>query len=693
MKIKSIYISSLEVGAGALSISIGMMQFLKQNYHKVAFFRPIIKDIDDNSINFMLEHFNLQQDKNSTYGFTIEQLQKKLAKKKDDEVYEVLIEKFQKLQNQYDFVLCQGQCKEFLSTTIDFDINLTLAKHFNSPFISILNARGKSNTQILEEINIEANTIIKEKANHFATFVNHVKKSNIKKLQKSISSQNSLTFFIPEIKDLFKLTMSEIKESLDATLIFGDSKNLNQKISDIKIASMTLENFLLRIKKESLIVVSGDRSDIILGTLGAIVSKTMPHVSGVILTGDLKPKEPIMTLLKGFKNKNVCILSIDTDTYQTSLNVTKIRPIITSKNDTKIALILGTFTKYVNNKILIKSLNLVNTNIMTPIMFEFNLFEKARMSKKHIVLNESSDDRILRAAEILLHRRVVDITLLGNEDKILYRADILGLNLKKANIIDPNSSVLTKKFTKEFYNLRKSKGISIEEATEIMEKSSTYFATMMVHLGYADGMVSGAIATTANTIRPVLQIIKTKPDIDIVSSVFFMCFDTKVLVYGDCAINPSPNANELSQIAISSANTANQFGINPKIAMLSYSTGNSGSGKNVDLVNKATSQVKKINSSLIIEGPIQYDAAIDKKTALKKSPNGVLKGNATVLIFPDLNTGNNTYKAVQRSSGAIAIGPILQGLNKPINDLSRGCKVVDIVNTVTITAIQAQSIK
>ncbi len=690
MKIKSIYISSLEASAGNLSISIGLMRLFKQNFHKVAFFRPVIKKKEDNDINFMLKYFELKQDKKDTFGFLVSDVQHMLAINESHKLYEELIEKVQILEQNYDFVLIQGVSKEALSSTIDFDINLIFAKHFNSPFISLLNGKNKTNDKIYEEMRLEAKSIEKEGCNHFATFVNKIDKANYNSIKALISKCSYLTFFIPFIEELEKLTMSDIKSNLTCELFFGKTKNLNQKISDIKIASMTLENYLKWVKKENLIIVSGDRSDIILGSLNAIHSRNMPHISGIILTGGLKPDESIMKLLEGFKDIGICLLSVDTDTYQTSLNMQNIRPQLTHKSYTKIALILGVFSNYIDIDLLTKSLNLTTSNIMTPIMFEFNLFKRAKKDKKHIVLNESDDDRILRACEILLYQDIVDITLIGNKNDILHKANLLGIDLLKANIINPLTSSLTDKFAKEYYDLRKSKGILMEYAQDVMQTNTIYFATMMVHLGYADGLVSGAIGTTANTVRPALRIIKTRPNIDIVSSVFFMCFDTKVLVYGDCAINPSPNAKELSQIAISSAHTASLFGIEPKVAMLSYSTGDSGIGEGVELVKVATKLTKEADDSIVIEGPIQYDAAIDKKTASIKSPNSKLQGEASVLIFPDLNTGNNTYKAVQRSSDAVAIGPILQGLNKPINDLSRGCKVIDIVNTVAITAIQAQ---
>ncbi|MEA3314915.1 MAG: phosphate acetyltransferase, partial [Campylobacterota bacterium] len=322
-------------------------------------------------------------------------------------------------------------------------------------------------------------------------------------------------------------------------------------------------------------------------------------------------------------------------------------------------------------------------------MFQYNIFKKARENKKTIVLPESFDSRILKATQISIVSQIANIILLGDKKKLLNKASSIGVDISKATIIDPKNSKYTQKFAQQFYDIRKNKGLLEEEALDIITNDFTYFATMMVHNNIANGMVSGAVNTTANTIRPAFQIIKTKPESDVVSSIFFMCFDTKVLVYGDCAVNPEPSASELATIAIDSSITAQKFNIEPKIAMLSYSTGDSGIGKDVDKIKKATSIIKDKQPSLDIEGPIQYDAAIDKTIAKQKLPNSKVAGDANLFIFPDLNTGNNTYKAVRDASGAIAIGPILQGLNKPINDLSRGCIVEDIVNTIAITAIQA----
>jgi phosphate acetyltransferase len=308
------------------------------------------------------------------------------------------------------------------------------------------------------------------------------------------------------------------------------------------------------------------------------------------------------------------------------------------------------------------------------------------------VLPEGTEERILRAAEILLLRDVVNLTLLGNPEEVRQKISSLGIEAEGINIIDPLSSRVRELYAHTYHEMRTHKGVSQEMAFDVMADSS-YFATLMVYHGHADGMVSGAVHTTSHTIRPAFEVIRTRPGFSIVSSVFFMCLPDRVLVFGDCAVNPDPSAEQLADIAVSSVETAKMFGIEPYVAMLSYSTGESGKGEEVEKVRKATSLVKELRPDIKIEGPIQYDAAIDVGVARTKLPGSEVAGHATVFVFPDLNTGNTTYKAVQRSANAVAIGPVLQGLKKPVNDLSRGCTVTDIVNTVAITAIQAQAIR
>jgi phosphate acetyltransferase len=454
---------------------------------------------------------------------------------------------------------------------------------------------------------------------------------------------------------------------------------------------MELPNFLKYLQEGTVVITPGDRADILLATVLADLSGSYPRLAGIILTGGLKPADSVKKLVDGFNNKSkLPIISVETDTFTTAIHVSKVEGALVADNKRKIASALGIFEAGVNIRELGDRLTGSSSKRITPLMFEYDLVQRAKSQKQHIVLPEGEEPRILQAAELLLLRQVCEITLLGNQKKIHQQVSALGLNLDRANIIDPTASYFRKDYAQTYHELRKHKGVTKEAAFDIMADPS-YYGTMMVYKGHAGGMVSGAINTTAHTIRPALEFVKMKPGCSIVSSVFFLCLADRVLVFGDCAVNPNPDEQQLADIAISSADTALAFGIEPKVAMLSYATGDSGKGKDVDKVREAMRIAKEARPDLKMEGPIQFDAAADPEVARIKLPNSEIAGKATVFIFPDLNTGNNTYKAVQRSANALAIGPVLQGLNKPVNDLSRGCTVADIVNTVAITAIQAHA--
>lgn len=697
MKTKSLYISSLEPSVGSLIVTMGIMEHLKGRLGKVAFFRPIILGSSevDKDIDFMMSRYPLGLEHDETYCCTVNEAEGLIAQNKYHEVLENIIEKFKRLERRYDFVLIEGLNQSYFSNTLDFDINLSIAKNLNSPFVSILKGKDKELTVIKDEIYIEAEAIKSAGCQHFATFVNRLgedESEELKRLVLTQSLQKAPLYFLPEVPELNTPAVADIMKELGCTYRFGEENDLARIVKQSKIAAMRLENFLEFIEEGDLVITSGDRSDILAGCLSTAFSKNYPTIAGILLTGGIVPHPSIQRLFNGFRDFSLPILSVDTDTYTTAVNVAAVRATMSANNERKIALAQGLFASNVNVREIEERIDTESSSpSMTPNMFEYALFERARENRKRIVLPESGDERILRATEILLRRDVADIILLGEKGEVEHKSSLLGLDISKATIIDPRTSPWMEEFVTSFYELRKGKGVSLSDARDTMMMSN-YFGTMMVYLGYADGMVSGADHTTQETIRPALQIIKTKPNISIVSSLFFMCLDTKVLVYGDCAVNQDPDAQELAQIAISCADTAKMFGIEPKIAMLSYSTGDSGKGDEVEKVRLATKLVHEKRADLPVEGPIQYDAAIDPDVAMSKLPNSEVAGQATVFIFPDLNTGNNTYKAVQRSSGAVAMGPVLQGLNKPINDLSRGCLVADIVNTVAITAIQAGEI-
>jgi phosphate acetyltransferase len=418
-------------------------------------------------------------------------------------------------------------------------------------------------------------------------------------------------------------------------------------------------------------------------------SGTFPALAGIILTGGYDIPDTIRRLSEGV-DQDLPIALTDLGTFRTAERLMTVRGPMTKSSTVKLETARRVFAESVDQAALLSAIAVPSSNVRTPLMFEHQLMERARANRKRIVLPESTDDRILEAAAILLRRGVADLILLGDEKRVRARASALGLDLDVAQIISTNDAELSERFAATYAEARAHKGMTIERAREIIPDVS-YFGTMMVHLGLADGMVSGAINTTAHTIRPALEFVKTKPGVSTVSSVFLMCLADRVLVYGDCAVIPEPTTEQLADIAISSAETARQFGIEPRVAMLSYSTGSSGTGADVERVRAATALAAERAPELLLEGPIQYDAAVDPDVAKTKLPDSQVAGRATVFIFPDLNTGNNTYKAVQRSAHAVAIGPVLQGLRKPVNDLSRGASVEDIVNTVAITAVQAQA--
>lgn len=690
MKIKSLYISAQEKSTGSLFISIGIMEILKRNLHRVAFFRPIISSIKtrDDDIDFILQRYNIDMSYEDAYGFDIDYVETMIASHRENELINQLITKFKKLENDYDFVLCEGIRRSFLTASIEYDLNLKIAQNFSSSYINIINAKNATVQEVYEDILIENENITMQGCSHFATFVNRLSEDKYKELEKKLDNNKINRYLLKEIEELDLITIEDIIDGLDANEIFVSKHDYTRVIRKVKVGALTLDNFLAQIEEDDLVVVPADRSDIILGLLCALYSNNYPNISGIVFPFGMFPHENIKKLLDGLDGFTVPMLCVNTDTYKTIRNISKIRSRLRLNSERKIALALGLFEDSVDVATIEKKISSEQSSVMTPQMFEYKLFDMAKANKKRIVLPESSDERILRAAEIILRRGVADIILLGFEDDVKQNYMRLGLDLSEATIVDNNNPILMKEFIDKFYEMRKRKGLTIELASDAMGHLN-YFATMMVHLGYADGMVSGAIHSTSDTIRPALQIIKTTKDASIVSSVFFMCLKTKVLVYGDCAVNQDPDAKELADIALASARTAKSFSIIPKVAMLSYSTGESGGGADVIKVREATKIVKQKKPNLLVEGPIQYDAAVNRSVAKTKLPFSTVAGDANVLIFPDLNTGNNTYKAVQRTSEAIAIGPILQGLNKPINDLSRGCLVADIVNTIVITAIQA----
>lgn len=696
---KAVYIATTGPDSGKSIVSLGLMQMLLGKTAKVGYFRPIIDDFKsggiDNHINTMIRHFDLKLSFNESYAYTRSEVILKKNQDKDEEIISTIISKFKAMEEQCDFVLVEGTSFSGEGALIEWDINVLIAKNLGIPAIIISSGVGKTLEEFVGNMQLAYDSFKDKGVEVLSIIANKVQEENVELaingLKKDLPSQ-VLIHAIPLNPILANPSIKEIVDTLDGKILFGENF-INNQAGAFSVGAMQLRNYLNFLREDSLVITPGDRADIILGALQAHVSANYPTISGIVLTGGIIPEDTIIKLIEGLSDV-VPIISVKGGTFAITNEIGAIKSQIYAENKQKITTSIQNFEKYVDVDTLGERLITFQAEGITPRMFQHQLLKKAQLNKKHIVLPEGTDERILRAASKLLASNAAYITLLGNPGQIqdiIVKLDI-DLDLGKLAVIDPKSSPMFEDYAVTLYELRKHKNVNLAMARDLMEDVS-YFGTMMVYKGHADGMVSGAVHTTQHTILPALQFIKTAPSVSVVSSVFFMCLDDRVTIFGDCAINPNPTAEQLAEIAISSASSSQAFGIEPRIAMLSYSSGSSGQGQDVDRVRQATEIVKRLRPDLKVEGPIQYDAAVDIEVAKSKLPHSKVAGKASVFIFPDLNTGNNTYKAVQRETGALAIGPMLQGLNKPVNDLSRGCTVNDIFNTVIITAIQAQGLE
>jgi phosphate acetyltransferase len=693
---KAIYIATTGSNSGKSIVSLGLMNMLLGKTAKVGYFRPIIDDFKpgttDNHINTMIHHFDLKLKFDDAYAYTRSEVISKKNQDRDEEILGTIITKYKAVEDQFDFVLVEGSSFSGEGAIIEWDINVLIAKNLGIPAIIISSGVGKTLEEFVGTLHMAYDSFKDKGVEVLAVIANKVQEENramvIARLQEHLPVP-ILIHAIPLNPILANPTIKEIVTELNGKVLFGESF-INNQAGAFSVGAMQLRNYLNHLKEDSLVITPGDRADIILGALQANSSANYPTISGVVLTGGLLPEDSIIKLIEGL-SEVVPIISVQEGTFAITNKIGAIKPMMYAENVQKITTSIHDFGKFVPLEQLSERLITFQSQGITPRMFQYNLLKRAQQNKKHIVLPEGTDERILIAAQDLIAANAVSLTLLGDVkliEETLSRLDV-SISLDGITIIDPKESPHFEEYANTLYELRKHKNVNLAMARDLMEDVS-YFGTMMVYKGHADGMVSGAVHTTQHTIRPALQFIKTKPGVSVVSSIFFMCLEDRVTIFGDCAINPNPTAEQLAEIAISSAESSLAFDIEPRIAMLSYSSGASGQGADVDKVRSATEIVKTMRPDFKVEGPIQYDAAVDERIGKSKLPNSPVAGRASVFIFPDLNTGNNTYKAVQRETGALAIGPMLQGLNKPVNDLSRGCTVRDIFNTVIITAIQAQ---
>ena len=686
---RSVYIASPEGFTGKSAVALGLLDALTREVDSVGVFRPLTTGSGSDDVDLIVDLLVNQPGISQTYeeaiGVTYD-----AAREDADEALHVIVERFGQLSDRFDVILVVGSDYTDVATGTELSFNAKIAANLGSPVVLVVHGRERTPEQILAAAE---SAIAELRANHVhtvAVIANRVDHDAAEAIRRTLEElPEVVTAAIPESPLLSAPTFRALAEAAEARLVLGSQSWMDREALGVIVAAMSLPNVLDRLLADVAVIAPSDRTDLIPGLMLAHQSGTFPPLAGILLTGGYPLPDSIRRLSEGVQ-QDLPIALTDLGTFTTAERLMRVRGPITKASSRKIETAHRAFAEQVDQAALLAAIDVSASDVRTPLMFEYQLMQRARADRQRIVLPESEDDRILEAAAILLRRGVADLILLGEETKVRARASALGLDLDEATIISPLQTELVEKFAAAYAEARAHKGMTVERARDVVTDIS-YFGTMMVHLGLADGMVSGAVNTTAHTIRPALEFVKTKPGVSTVSSVFLMCLADRVLVYGDCAVIPEPTTEQLADIAMSSADTAQQFGIDPRVAMLSYSTGTSGSGAEVEKVRAATALVAERAPHLLLEGPIQYDAAVDPEVARTKLPNSAVAGRATVFIFPDLNTGNNTYKAVQRSAHAIAIGPVLQGLRKPVNDLSRGALVSDIVNTVAITAVQAQA--
>ncbi|MEB4208476.1 phosphate acetyltransferase [Mycobacterium sp. 94-17] len=685
---KAIYIAAPEAETGKSTIALGLLHRLAATVAKVGVFRPITRlgEKRDYILELLLDHATAGLPYEQCVGVSYQQVHDDI-----DAAIATIADAYHAMAEQCDAVVIVGSDYTDIggaTSPAGFATNARIAVNLGAPVLLMVRGANRTPQDVTDVVEACLAELSAQRAHAAAVVVNRCEPAQLNAVRDALRRFTPRCYVLPEAPLLAAPTVAELEDAVHGTPVSGDVSLRDREVMGVMVAGMTADHVLERLRDGVAVITPGDRSDVVLAVASAHAAEGFPSLSCLILNGGLELHPSIAALVAGL-HLRLPIIATTLGTYDTAGAAASSRGRVTARSQRKIDTALQLMDRNVDIDDLLEQLAIPIPTVVTPQMFTRQLQQQARADRKRIVLPEGEDDRILRSAGRLLQRGVADLTILGDESEVRSRAAELGVSLDGASVIDPRCSDLHDEFAAKYAELREAKGVTLEHAREIL-LDATYFGTMMVYHGMVDGMVSGAVHTTAHTVRPALEIIRTVPDVSTVSSIFLMCLPDKVLAYGDCAIVPNPTPEQLADIAISSARTAAQFGIEPRVAMLSYSTGDSGAGADVDKVRTATDLVRSRVPELLVEGPIQYDAAVDPSVAATKMRDSPVAGRATVLIFPDLNTGNNTYKAVQRSAGAIAIGPVLQGLRKPVNDLSRGATVEDIVNTVAITAIQAQ---
>ena len=702
---RSVYVTGIGRGDGRQAVELGVMELLTRQVDRVGVFRPLMHAHTDHVVELLRGRYRIDLPAEEMYGLSYDEAAALQAERGPDELVGILVDRFHALERQCQAVLVLGT--DFAGTNIpdELAVNARLANEFGAWVLPVVGGHRESADTVVAEVRNAHRAYSDLGCSILAMIANRVAGRDKQEVSRRLAARPDVpVYVIPDEPALSAPTVAQVVETTGAEVLLGDASGLARDVRRFVFGGAMLPNFLGALSDGALVITPGGRADLLIGSLAAHAAGS-PPIAGVLLTMGQTPGPDVMKLAARLAPGTPVMVAAE-GSFPVATGLSALEGKLTSASPRKAETALGLFELHVDTAELTSRIELSRSERVTPMMFEHELLERARgTTLRRVVLPEGTEERVLRAAEVLLRRNVCHLTLLGDEDAVRKRIADLGLDLgldrggpdparaaprATARIVDPATSPLRERFAELYAEIRRHKGMTVEAAHDVVSDVN-YFGTLMVQEGLADGMVSGAVHSTAATVRPAFEIIKTSPGAAIVSSVFFMCLADRVLVYGDCAVNPDPDAEQLADIAIQSADTAARFGVEPRVALLSYSTGTSGSGVDVDKVRRATEIVRELRPDLPVEGPIQYDAAVEPKVAATKLPGSLVAGRASVLVFPDLNTGNNTYKAVQRSAGAVAVGPVLQGLRKPVNDLSRGALVQDIVNTVAITACQARS--
>lgn len=701
----NIFIAPTGLKTGLTTISLGLIRALDAQGLKVGFVKPVAPHYANNERSSHLVKAVLQL--NTPKPMHLNHVQHLISEGMLDRVLEDVVALHDQVAHDCDVVLIEGLVPD-RSEPYTAKINAEIAKALNADVLLVSNGQARSLDQVRNELKIQMGLFGGSKGNLMGCLINKVggpthqtgilsgdanndaldHHCTLEQCQSLQLRDCPILGVIPWQAELISPRMLDIARAVNAkTLHEGELHT--RRVLRVAVCARTLPNVIDSLRPGTLVVTPGDRDDIILATAMAALNGT--PLAGLLLTSGFQPNSSITHLCQRALHTGVPVLHTDLDTFSTVRMLADMDTHVSIDDVDRVQQIMESVASHVDAELMLKRLGAPHASRLSPAAFRYQLVARARSQLQRIVLPEGEEPRTIQAASICQERGIAQCVLLGRREAIEQVALAQEITLPDdLQIIDPADT--REQYVAGMVELRKHKQLTEPMALAQLE-DNVVLGTMMLALDHVDGLVSGAIHTTANTIRPALQLIKTAPNAKLVSSVFFMGLPDQVLVYGDCAVNPDPNAEELADIAIQSADSAKAMGIQPKIAMLSYSTGESGSGADVVKVRQATELVRQLRPDLLVDGPLQYDAATTASVASSKAPNSPVAGHATVLVFPDLNTGNTTYKAVQRSANVISIGPMLQGLAKPVNDLSRGALVEDIVYTIALTAIQAQALK